>query len=68
MIRSEEWLRALSMMNKKTRTIWGRENRAGDGWKLYRSGPSEGSVDQIFLREGEMTPELESDEGKDASL
>jgi hypothetical protein len=55
-------------MNKKTRAIWGREYRAGDRWKLYRSGPSERSVDRIFLRKGEMTPELEGDEGKDASL
>ena len=68
MIRSEEWLRALSVMNKKTRTIWGREYRAGEGWKLYRSGPLEGSVNQILLREGDMTPELEGDEGKDTSL
>jgi hypothetical protein len=55
-------------MNKKTRTIWRREYRAREGWKMYKSGPSEGLVDQIFLREVEITPELEGDEGKDASL
>ncbi len=34
MIRSEVWLRVLGVMNKETGTIWGREYRTGDGWKL----------------------------------